>query len=173
MNHAEIGATAYPTSVIPRRAKPDVGIRSPLRRSWYSACPKGMRIATASVSTGFAMTGGFLSYAPFLAMQKSLAPQGAAPSMGSPQCAHWGKGSPGWVAVQEGKDRTQCRQFFSPLAVPQPWRPLNLAIARQLLLKGRQGLYLTLIQPIFFRFLKTRKYFLFFALIYAKIVRIM
>ena len=29
------------------RAKPDVGIRSPLRRSWYSVCPKGMRIATS------------------------------------------------------------------------------------------------------------------------------
>ena len=36
-----------PTSVIPRRAKPDVGIRSPLRRSWYSVCPKEMRIATS------------------------------------------------------------------------------------------------------------------------------
>ena len=40
--------------------------------------------------------------------------------------------------------------------------------------KGRgKGVDMTLIQPIFFRFLKTRKYFLFFALIYAKIIRIM
>ena len=29
----QIGATAYPSSVIQRRAKPDVGIRSPLRRT--------------------------------------------------------------------------------------------------------------------------------------------
>ena len=47
MNHAEIGATAYPTSVIPRRAKPDVGIRSPLRRTKTTHIPKGMRIATS------------------------------------------------------------------------------------------------------------------------------
>ena len=60
------------------------------------------------------------------------APQGAAPFRGSPQCAHWGKGSPGSGTVQSGKDRTQCRQFFSPVAIPQPWRPLSLACARQL-----------------------------------------
>ena len=41
---------AYQTSVIPRPVlKLVVGIRFPLRRSWYSACPKGMRIATSLV----------------------------------------------------------------------------------------------------------------------------
>ena len=35
-------------------------------------------------------------------------PRSAAPFRGSPQCAHWGKGSPGWDTVQEEKDRMQC-----------------------------------------------------------------
>ena len=72
-----------------------------------------------------AMTGQF-SRAPI-----SL-PLSAAPLRGSPQCAHWGKGSPGSDTVQMGKDRTQCGLFFSLLAVSQPRRPLSLAIARQL-----------------------------------------
>ena len=49
-----------------------------------------------------------------------LAPQGAAPFRGSPQCAHWGKGSPDSDSVQTGKDRTHPthsfphRHFHSP-----------------------------------------------------------
>ena len=39
--------------------------------------------------------------------ENSLAPQGAAPLRGSPQCAHWGKGSPDSDMEQEGKDSTQ------------------------------------------------------------------
>ena len=35
------------------------------------------------------------------------APQGAAPFRGSPQCAHWGKGSPDSDTEQERKDSTQ------------------------------------------------------------------
>ena len=35
------------------------------------------------------------------------APQGAAPLRGSPQCAHWGKGSPDSDMEQAGKDSTQ------------------------------------------------------------------
>ena len=50
----------------------------------------------------------------------SHAPQGAAPFRGSPQCVHWAMGAPESDAVQEGKDRTVCRQFFSPLAAPAP-----------------------------------------------------
>ena len=56
---------------------------------------------------------------------KTLAPHGAAPLRGSPQCAHWGKGSPEWDTVQTGKDRTQCRHFFSLSAVSLPRRPLS------------------------------------------------
>ena len=40
------------------------------------------------------------------------APQGAAPLRGSPQCAHWGKGSPDLNPVQEGKDRTHPDHSF-------------------------------------------------------------
>ena len=40
------------------------------------------------------------------------APQGAAPLRGSPQCAHWGKGSPDSDTVQEGKDRTHPDHSF-------------------------------------------------------------
>ena len=39
--------------------------------------------------------------------ENSPAPQGAAPLRGSPQCAHWGKGSPDSDMEQEGKDSTQ------------------------------------------------------------------
>mgnify|MGYP004679831575 CR=1 FL=1 len=39
--------------------------------------------------------------------EEPLAPQGAAPLRGSPQCAHWGKGSPDSDMEQEGKDSTQ------------------------------------------------------------------
>ena len=39
--------------------------------------------------------------------ENSPAPQGAAPPRGSPQCAHWGKGSPDSDMEQEGKDSTQ------------------------------------------------------------------
>ena len=39
--------------------------------------------------------------------ENSPAPQGAAPLRGSPQCAHWGKGSPDSDTEQEGKDSTQ------------------------------------------------------------------
>ena len=39
--------------------------------------------------------------------ENSPAPQGAAPFRGSPQCAHWGKGSPDSDMEQEGKDSTQ------------------------------------------------------------------
>ena len=52
-------------------------------------------------------------------------PRSAAPLRGSPQCAHWGKGSPESDAVQTEKDRTQCRPFFSLLAVSLPRRPLR------------------------------------------------
>ena len=39
--------------------------------------------------------------------ENSPAPQGAAPLRGSPQCTHWGKGSPDSDTEQEGKDSTQ------------------------------------------------------------------
>ena len=39
--------------------------------------------------------------------ENSPAPQGAAPLRGSPQCAHWGKGSPDSDTEQERKDSTQ------------------------------------------------------------------
>ena len=39
--------------------------------------------------------------------ENSPAPQGAAPLRGSPQCAHWGKGSPDSDMEQERKDSTQ------------------------------------------------------------------
>ena len=41
-----------------------------------------------------------------------LAPQGAAPFRGSPQCAHWGKGSPDSDTVQTGKDSTHPDHSF-------------------------------------------------------------
>ena len=63
-------------------------------------------------------------------------PQGAAPLRGSPQCAHWGKGSPESDTVQEGKDRTQCRHFFFPSAVTRHWHPLRPRCARPPLPKG-------------------------------------
>ena len=40
------------------------------------------------------------------------APQGAAPFRGSPQCAHWGKGSPESDTVQERKGRTHPAHSF-------------------------------------------------------------
>ena len=76
-----------------------------------------------------------------------LAPHGAAPFRGSPQCAHWGKGSPDSDAVQTGKDRTHFRPFFSPLALSQPWRPLSLACARPPLPKGEARAWTQLPRP--------------------------
>ena len=51
--------------------------------------------------------------------ENSLAPQGAAPLRGSPQCAHWGKGSPDSDMEQEGKDSTQ---QISPSPAPPALR---------------------------------------------------
>ena len=64
------------------------------------------------------------------------APQGAAPFRGSPQCAHWGKGSPDSDTVQTGKDSTYPDHSFPH------WHslcPLSLACARQLPRRGSQG----------------------------------
>ena len=56
MNHAETGATAYPTSVIPRMAKPDVGTRFSLGQCVVLVRRMGMRIPTTSLRTGLGMT---------------------------------------------------------------------------------------------------------------------
>ena len=48
------------------------------------------------------------------------APQGAAPLRGSPQCAHWGKGSPESDMEQEGKDSTHPDHSFPTRHSPTP-----------------------------------------------------
>ena len=71
--------------------------------------------------------------------QDSLAPQGAAPLRGSPQCAHWGKGSP-----ESDKSRREKTGRSADISFPK-WQslshgdPLSLAIARQLPRRGSQG----------------------------------
>ena len=57
-------------------------------------------------------------------------PQGAAPFRGSPQCAHWGKGSPDSDTVQTGKDRTHCARSFPHRHSHSPGDPsVSLSLA--------------------------------------------
>ena len=84
-----------PTTVIPRRAKPDVGIRFSLTPRYDYAHSQGDAVPTTILRNGLAMTGYFSLQRRFRQNREAL------------------KGSPESDAEQTGKDRTQYRPFFS------------------------------------------------------------